>query len=402
MSDIFQPIIVNYSEGSAIVVEGKPNADRFFIIQKGKVQVKREIDALIDKEQSIAGPGDIVGAVSAMSNYSYIETVVALTDVVLVEVERGQYPSLIKSNTAVAVKIVRQFSQRLRELDRLLSRRTLSAAAGDEPAHILQVADYYAGQRKYNQAFYAYQQYASHCPNASDLEEINEKIAQIAPYAKVKKPEYPPDTMVRIYPKDSLIFAEGEQGDELYVIEEGTVNITKIIDNQEMVLSVLAKGNIFGEMALLENKPRAATAEVSENCTVLAVNRKNFDTVSRAQPDMISRLTSAMAERIWVIYKQIATTLIEDPLGRMYNALLVQLEKARIAVNTNQNHQCNFGFKELSGMAGIPAVEGEMYGKKMLLTNRIQLIKGKIFVTDASEVKRQTDYYLRLQKITRG
>jgi hypothetical protein len=85
----------------------------------------------------------------------------------------------------------------------------------------------------------------------------------------------------------------------------------------------------------------------------------------------------------------------------MYNALLVQLEKDRVAVNTNESHQCNFGFKELSGMAGIPAAEGEMHSKKMLLTKRIQLINGKIFVTDASEVLRQTAYYRRAQKITR-
>jgi CRP-like cAMP-binding protein len=402
MNDAFKPIILNYSAGSAIVVEGKQNADRFFIIQKGKVQIKREIDALIESKQGIASDGDIIGAVSAMSSYSYIETLVALTDVVLVEVQRSQYPSLIRNNTAVAVKIVRQFSQRLRELDKLLSQRTLSAASDDSPTHVLQVAEYYAGQKKYNHAFYAYRQYVALCPDSANLGEITQKMMKIAPYVKVQKPQYEPEKIARKYPKNSLIFAEGETGDELYIIESGAVNITKIIGNQEMVLSVLKKGNIFGEMALLEDKPRAATAEVSEDCTVLAVNRNNFETVSRAQPDMISRLTSAMAERIWVIYKQIATTLITDPLGRMYNALMVQLEKDRISINTNQSHQCNFGFKELSGMAGIPAAEGEMHGRKMLLTNRIRLVQGKIFVADASEVKRQTDYYLRTQKITRN
>ncbi|MDR0599899.1 MAG: cyclic nucleotide-binding domain-containing protein [Treponema sp.] len=402
MDDAFHPTILNFTAGSAVVVEGKQNADRFYIIQQGKVRIKRDIDVLIEEKQSIAEAGDIIGAVSAMSSYSYIETLVALTNVVLVEVRREQYPGLIKSSPAVAVKIVRQFSQRLRELDKMLSRRTLSAAAGDDSAHILQVADYYMGQKKYNHAFYAYQQYAAHCPGAPNLGEVKQKMMKIAPQVKVQKPLYPPDKMVRAYPKNSLIFAEGEKGEELYVIQDGTVNITKIIDNQEMVLAVLKKGNIFGEMALLEDKPRAATAEVSEDCTVLAINRKNFETVSRAQPDMISRLTSAMAERIWVIYKQIATTLLADPVGRMYNALLVQLEKDRIAVNTNQSHQCNFGFKELSGMAGIPAAEGEIYGRKMLLTGRIQLIKGKIFVADTSEVKRQTDYYLRAQKISRN
>jgi CRP-like cAMP-binding protein len=399
MNDTFKPTILHFAADSVIVVEGKPNADRFFIIQKGEVQIKREIDALIEGKHTIAGPGEIVGAVSVMAAHSFIETLVALTDVTLLAVDRARYPSLIRDNAAIAVKIVQQFSQRLRALDALLSQRTLSASSGNNPSHILQVADYYNGQSKFGHAFYAYHQYIVHCPDAENIAEVKKKMMKIAPYVKVQKPKYPPDQMARKYPRDSLIFAEGETGDELYIIQDGTVNITKIIDNQEMVLAVLKKGNIFGEMALLEDKPRAATAEVSEDCSVLAVNRKNFQEVSRSQPDMVARLTSAMAERIWVIYKQIATTLIENPLGRMYNALLVQLEKDRVAVNTNQNHQCGFGFKELSGMAGIPAAEGELHSKKMLLTQRIKLVNGKIFVADASEVMRQTEYFKRAQRI---
>ncbi|GHV94842.1 Crp/Fnr family transcriptional regulator [Spirochaetia bacterium] len=397
-SDIFQPARVNFVAGSVIVVEGK-NTSRFFIIQRGKVQIKREIDALIEEKNTIAGPGDIIGAVSAMAAYSFIETLIAVTDVTLLAVERDQYPALIRDNTAIAVKIIQQFSQRLRSLDTMLSRRTLSAAAGNDATHILQVADYYNGQKKYNLAFYAYQRYAAHCPNAGNLAEIKQKMMKIAPQVKVQRPVYPPDQMARKYPKDCLICAEGETGDELYIIQEGRVNITKIVDNQEMVLAVLKKGGIFGEMALLEDKPRAATAEVSEDCSVLAINRKNFEAVSIANPEIVSRLTSAMAERIWVIYKQIATTLIENPLGRMYSALLVQLEKDRVAVNTNQSHQCGFGFKELSGMAGIPAAEGELHSKKMLLTKRITLVNGKIFVTDASEAMRQTEYFKKAQRL---
>jgi CRP-like cAMP-binding protein len=400
--DTFKPVITNYARGAYIVVEGKLNADRFYIIQKGSVRITRDIDALIGEKQGISGAGDFIGAVSGMSGYSYIETAEALTDVVLLEVERAQYPGFIESNPGIAVKIVRQFSQRLRELDKLLSRKALSADAGDGPAHILQVANYYAGQKKFNQAFYAYGRYAAYCPGAPDFEDVKQKMMEAAPLVTAKKPRYPPDRMSRTYPKDTLIFAEGEPGDELYIIQNGTVTITKIADNQEVVLAVLTKGHIFGEMAMLEDKPRAANAEVSEDCAVLAVNRKNFEAVSRDQPEVISRLTSVMAERIWIIYKQIATTLVAAPMGRMYSALLVQLEKDRIPLNHGQSYQCGFGFKELSGMAGIPAAEGEAHAQKMLSAGCIQLENGKISIPDTLELKQESDYVLRMWKLNRN
>jgi hypothetical protein len=109
-----------------------------------------------------------------------------------------------------------------------------------------------------------------------------------------------------------------------------------------------------------------------------------------------------MAERIWLMYKQLANTLIEDPLGRMYDALLIQLEKARVGLKTNQSHLCNFGFQELAGMAGIAPNESDTLIKKILLSKRILLSNGKIYVTDASEVLRQSEYYKRAQRIGIG
>jgi CRP-like cAMP-binding protein len=264
---------------------------------------------------------------------------------------------------------------------------------------LLQVADFYAKQRRFNQAFYVYQQYTVHCPQADNLNEVKQKMMKIAPNVKILKPVYPPDKMERNYPPNCLLFAEGERGNELYIIQNGSVKISKIVNDQEVVLAILGKGDIFGEMALLEDKPRAATAEVYEDCTVLAVNRANFAGLIKSRPELVARLTTLMAERIWFLYKQIANTLFENPLGRIYDALLIQLEKDRVALNTNQYHQCNFGLKELAGMAGIPPEESDALFKKILLGKRINLINDKIVVTDASEVLRQTEYYRRAQRI---
>ena len=68
------------------------------------------------------------------------------------------------------------------------------------------------------------------------------------------------DDFLRTYNKNKIIFADGELGESLYIIQKGTVKITKILNGNEIILAILKHGDIFGEMALLENKPRSASA----------------------------------------------------------------------------------------------------------------------------------------------
>jgi CRP-like cAMP-binding protein len=399
----FQPAIIKHGAGSCILVEGKPNQDRFYIIHEGKVRIIRNVDGILQSENdgkvNMAGPGDLFGVVSAMSSHSCIETVMAVTGLTLLVIERRQYVDLIRSKPSIAMKIIQQFSQRLRSLNEMLSVRALNKALNSDYSLLLQIANYYVQEGRYNQAFYVLQRYVKLNPGAPDLDTVKAEMKKIAPRVTVLRPVYAPDITECVYPKGSLLFTEGEPGNELYIIQSGSVKISKIMDNQEIVLAVLKTGDILGEMALLEDKPRTATAEVIEECTAVALNRANFEEKIRTNPEIIARLTALLAERIWLMYRQLANTDIENPLGRIYDALLIQLEKDHVDMKTNQKHCCNFGFRELAGMAGLSRAESEDLFKKVLLTKRIYLSGDKIFVTDASDVLRQAEYYRRAQKI---
>jgi len=117
-----------------------------------------------------------------------------------------------------------------------------------------------------------------------------------------------------------MIFSENEPGTELYIIQRGVVKISKIVEDNEVLLALLKPGDIFGEMALLENKPRSASAIASEDVSVMVVTKSNFERMVQTQPQLITKLTTKLAERLWLIYKQLANTLIQDPLGRLYDA----------------------------------------------------------------------------------
>lgn len=390
---------VKFNKDSFIVVEGKANADRLFIISQGKVRISKEVEVVAEEGGNTLGPGDFFGVVSSMSSHSHIETARALTDVVLISVHREQYSQLIQKNTPVAMKIILQFSKRLRYLDDALSRLTLKSAAEGDPSHLFNVAEYYVRQSQYTQAFYAYARYARYCPGGGNIGTARERMAKIAIYVKGAKTEFGPDEFNRVYPKNHMLFAEGEPGDELFIIQKGSVKIAKIVDENEVLLAVLKAGDIFGEMALLEAKPRVASAVAYEDCQVLAVNRANFQRMIQTQPQLISRLTTLLADRIWFIYKQLANTLISDPLGRMYDALLIQLEKNRIPTDSSEGYTFDFGPKELANMVGLPQKDAGLVLRKMLENKKIVIENDKIRTASVAEIARQTEFYRKMQKI---
>ena len=390
----FHPAVVHFVKDSMFIMEGKTDTNRFYIIQDGKVRISREIDKITHKQGNIAGPGDIVSAVSVMAGFSYIETAVAHSNVTLLAIEKTQYGNLIRANPSIAMKIIQHFSQRLRALNDILYQLAIQTPVKTNDSILIQVADYYMSQRKLSQAFYAYEQY-SKIPNAEKLEEAKQRMARITSNIQIRRPEYSQDGIERTYPAGSLLSAEGEKGNELYIIQEGLVKIAKISNNREVVLAILQKGDIVGEMALLEDQPRTATAEVIENCKVMAVNRENFEGLIKRSPDVVTRLTSLMAERIWIMYKQIANSMISNPLSRVYDSLLIQLVRERVSLETSYPYQCNIGFKELAEMARVPLQDQDAVLKKLFLSKKISLVDNKIFVRDPSDVLRQTEYNRR-------
>jgi CRP-like cAMP-binding protein len=402
MAEQLQLTFVNFKKDSYIVVEGKQNADRFFIIRQGKVRISKEVEVVEEEGGNVLGPGDFFGVISTMSSHSHIETAQALTDVTLISVQKDQYGQLIQKNTQVAMKIILQFSKRLRYLDEALSRLTLKSTADAETSHLFNIGEYYVKQSQYNQAYYAYHQYIKYCPKGDKVNEARQRMMKIAPYVKALKLDYKPDEFNRTYPKDSMLFSEGEPGDELYIIQRGSVKIAKIVDNSEVLLAVLKAGDIFGEMALLEAKPRAASAVAYEDCMVLAVNRANFQRMITTQPQIIARLTTLLSERIWFIYKQLANTLITDPLGRMYDALLIQLEKNRVPTDDSTSYIFDFGPKELINMVGIPQKDAAFILRKIMEDKIVQVMNDKIYVTDVLEIAKQTEFYRRMQKIAKS
>jgi CRP/FNR family cyclic AMP-dependent transcriptional regulator len=104
---------------------------------------------------------------------------------------------------------------------------------------------------------------------------------------------------VKEFKAGRTIFTEGDTGDEMYIIIEGAVEIRKSTSaSTTKTLIVLQKGDIFGEMSIIEDKPRSATAVTSVPTKLLCMNEDLFDSVLKKNNDFARKIIKMLAERL--------------------------------------------------------------------------------------------------------
>lgn len=99
---------------------------------------------------------------------------------------------------------------------------------------------------------------------------------------------------VQLYPAGQVIFEEGQPGVEMYVIIDGVVDI--LLEGR--LVSHLQAGQIFGEMALVDERPRSASAVAATDCKILPVNQARFAALVKQQPDFATHVMRIMSVRM--------------------------------------------------------------------------------------------------------
>lgn len=97
---------------------------------------------------------------------------------------------------------------------------------------------------------------------------------------------------------DEYIVTEGESGSEMYILEEGKVEILKRSGDQQRRLGVLEQGDFFGEMAILEDLPRGASARAMTDCKLLRIDHSTFDQMLRQYPEIAVRMLRKLSSRL--------------------------------------------------------------------------------------------------------
>ncbi|PYS47285.1 MAG: hypothetical protein DMF68_16425 [Acidobacteria bacterium] len=118
------------------------------------------------------------------------------------------------------------------------------------------------------------------------------------------------------------LFRSGDSGDAMFLIESGRVRISvKDADGNEVTLAELARGDFFGEMAIIDGKARSADATVVEDARLAILPRENFLSFVRRKPDVALKMLSAITHRLRrtdeLLRQRVSRNVNEEEAARM-------------------------------------------------------------------------------------
>jgi CRP-like cAMP-binding protein len=159
------------------------------------------------------------------------------------------------------------------------------------------------------------------------------------------------------FPGGTVLFREGDKGEEMFILQSGKVKISKKIRGVEKTLATLEKGEFFGEMAILNDKPRSASAETVEDSDMLVIDRKTFETLLRSNVEIAIRFIKRLADRLRETNDQMEALMIRDNTSRLVNILAKRVRESK-------GGTVSLAIDDLAGMAGLEGSQAkEILGK---------------------------------------
>ncbi|MBR6062235.1 MAG: cyclic nucleotide-binding domain-containing protein, partial [Spirochaetales bacterium] len=130
------------------------------------------------------------------------------------------------------------------------------------------------------------------------------------------------DRFGKNYKQGDIIFCEYEPGSTFYFLLSGRVKITKISSDTEKILDILEPGEMFGEMAILEEAPRSATIVALDDVRVLEFNKSNFESLMTAKPELAIRLLKMFTKRIYDQKRRLKILILPDDESKIADVFL--------------------------------------------------------------------------------
>jgi CRP-like cAMP-binding protein len=123
--------------------------------------------------------------------------------------------------------------------------------------------------------------------------------------------------LLKRFSKGHVLFSEGDEGEEMYILRSGKVAIKKKVPHGEVTLAILEKGDFFGEMAILERMPRSATAEMAEDGDLVVIGGDVFGDMIKNTPEIAVRMLRKYSIRLRETNRQIEQVIAQAGGGQV-------------------------------------------------------------------------------------
>ncbi|NCO69760.1 MAG: cyclic nucleotide-binding domain-containing protein, partial [Acidobacteria bacterium] len=248
-----------------------------FILLEGKLQVCRRTPI---GSQTLAALviGDVIGEISYLDRGTRSGTVIGVEAGIVLRLQAADLDALVAGERELGVALLWSFWHSLSAKVRAANAAmTEIITPGQNPRRLAVDA---TGERV-------------HLETSAKLDLLREQglssaeLHLLATYSQEER-----------FPQEALIFSEGDQGDKLYIVVDGQVRISRRMPGMgEEALTILGRGEVFGEMALIDQQPRSADARSHiGGCTVFTVDRHRLEEVLDMDPDAARQFLTLLSQ----------------------------------------------------------------------------------------------------------
>jgi CRP/FNR family transcriptional regulator, cyclic AMP receptor protein len=154
------------------------------------------------------------------------------------------------------------------------------------------------------------------------------------------------EAQLRTLHRGDVLFTEGEEATELFVVERGRVAISnRSADGRESVISLMESGDLFGELPLFDGHRRSAAARALEASRIYAVPYGPLQEILTSRPELLWGVVALLSRRLRVVNESLADAMFLDVTGRTAKRLL------ELAGDADE-FQLPVTQEELAGMVG--------------------------------------------------
>ncbi len=342
-----------FKKGAYIYVEGDETVDEIYIVERGIVQLKPSNDR-IKRYKEFVRDGEVFGFISSLCQRPRMESTIAKTDSIIIIVSRSRFIDLVQKNPEIALKILKNFAEELRQYDEMMfSLQQGDTDIGSDELKIFDMGSYYFKTQNYPFASYILNRYMALYPAGIEAESASAMIREMEKAGDKGAPVPMKTGIYKVYHDKQIIFCESEPGEELYIIKEGKVKIVKFSNNTEIMLSVLREGDIFGELAIVSDNTRNASAVTWGKTVLLPIRKETLGVVLAKSPNIINKIFMAISQRIWFTHIRLEARVYVKPVTRIYAFLENKLMEDNISLKSSKPVTLNFGIDELLRMSGL-------------------------------------------------
>ena len=402
------PKAMQYTKGSVIYFEGDHD-DRVFIMQAGAVVLQStDIETgapVIEQVKS----GEFFGVKSAFGHFGREETATALVPTIAVALTVQEFEVLFSNNKQLIMKMLRVFSNQLRQIHRK-TESILNNVAADQQSGMLSVAKSFYDDEQYRSAADVYLKFLTRYPQYPRKEEIAklyndckmryERMAAAGRRGILDTPVESDDGSLKVfslpaferfakeYEPGQVIIAEYEPGDSFYLIQSGRVQLVKCVNGTSKNLDILKPGEFFGEMAILDKSPRSATCMAAGHVKGLEFNKENFELLITGNPQTALVLLKLFCKRIYDQKRRFRILCIKDLQARLADVFLMLDEMNPVVNVAEKTRRFNVTLSDMAHWSGLSQEVTRDEINKLIEKRKIEVYDSYIVVSNIVDMRR--------------